>query len=375
MNSNEQTQEVLKQKIEETKNGNRLALILLGITGIILLTIIITSLLSGQKDNNLISSIFIMSILGVGIVLFTIYIQLKHQTSIKQNLSELYILVEEELIVLQEKLNKKVHFNSEEEKMSIHINSIYEASKQVEDEAQQIFIIANEIVKEKNLKTTELESLVTDIQYIIDNNNLVSTEAKNCEGLSAQAGGKLMDGTHKMQELKTTMDVIKECSTQISGITEMINSISKQTNLLALNASIEAARVGEAGKGFSVVAEEVKNLASDSSNAVNETNRLISKTIKAIEEGIILTDETLETLNSTGVLAQKSFNSLVDLMNTNQEQDNIIVKVNNNFNLICNKLKNAYNATEKISDISQKQTEQSHRLYSLIEQIKLKQKI
>lgn len=372
MNSSEQTKEILKQKIEEIKNDNRLSLILPSITGSILLIIIITSFLSGQKDNSLVSSILITSMLGIGVVLFNIYIQLKHQTLIKQKSNELSILFEEALIVLQEKLTKKVHFNSEEEKMSTHIDSIYKASKQIEDEAQEIFITTNEIVKENNLKTTEFESLVTDIQYIMENNKLVSTEAKNCEGISAQAGGKLMDGTQKMQELKATMAVIKECSAQISGITEMINSIAKQTNLLALNASIEAARVGEAGKGFSVVAEEVKNLASRSSEAVNETHKLISKTIKAVEEGIVLTDETLETLNNTGVLAQKSFNSLIELMNINQKQNNIIVTTSNNFNLICNKLKNTYNTTEKIADISQKQTEQSYRLYSLIEQIKLK---
>lgn len=59
-------------------------------------------------------------------------------------------------------------------------------------------------------------------------------------------------------------------------------------------------------------------------------------------------------------------------MNANQKQNNITVTASNNFNLICNKLKNAYNTPEKITDISQKQTEQSYRLYSLIEQIKLK---
>ncbi|MGP9833542.1 PAS domain S-box protein [Marinobacter sp. NSM] len=95
-----------------------------------------------------------------------------------------------------------------------------------------------------------------------------------------------IDVHSKMQAVEVTdreMESVLKSSDSISHIVNTINQIAEQTNLLALNAAIEAARAGEAGRGFAVVADEVRQLAQKSSQSADEINRLVTETNSRIE--------------------------------------------------------------------------------------------
>jgi len=96
-------------------------------------------------------------------------------------------------------------------------------------------------------------------------------------------GIDITDRYQALSETQEAMESVLQVSNKISGIVSTINAIADQTNLLALNAAIEAARAGEAGRGFAVVADEVRTLASKSSASAGEIDTLVDETNQRVE--------------------------------------------------------------------------------------------
>ena len=117
-------------------------------------------------------------------------------------------------------------------------------------------------------------------------------KAEESARIASQAGMTLEKGNQKMQELKASIEEIGECSQRIGTIIGTIEDIASQTNLLSLNAAIEAARAGEAGRGFAIVANQVKSLADESAKAAGKTTELIETTVEVMEKSITIADET-----------------------------------------------------------------------------------
>jgi len=126
--------------------------------------------------------------------------------------------------------------------------------------------------------------------------NMESVELVSKAALDAEE--KINEGNRHMAQLMSAMDEIKSASDRIAGITSTIDALAFQTNILALNAAVEAARAGESGKGFSVVAEEVRNLAAKSAQAAKETAELITHAVQAANQGSTLTNETANILKA-----------------------------------------------------------------------------
>ncbi|MEN6489637.1 MAG: methyl-accepting chemotaxis protein, partial [Smithella sp.] len=104
--------------------------------------------------------------------------------------------------------------------------------------------------------------------------------------LSSKSTDSAKDGFIKMSELNASMEEIKNSSDDIAKIIQVINEIAFQTNILALNAAVEAAKAGEVGASFAVVAEEVRNLAQRSANAAQDTAAKIDRNIELSQKGV-----------------------------------------------------------------------------------------
>lgn len=129
-----------------------------------------------------------------------------------------------------------------------------------------------------------MEQMAASTKNNADNTRLASEQA-NQATLQARKGGELMGQVaHNMQS-------ITECAQQMTEIISMINGIAFQTNILALNAAVEAARAGDHGKGFSVVAEEVRNLAHRSAEAAKNIKTLIDVTSNNVTQGVTVVSE------------------------------------------------------------------------------------
>lgn len=155
-----------------------------------------------------------------------------------------------------------------------------------------------------------VEEIATSIAIIKDNTEKLEDETNETNKLAQANEKELNDVITEVEQLKvgigSTVEYVAKLQKEvesIKGIIDLINGVAYQTNLLALNAAIEAARAGEAGRGFAVVADEVRKLSeqtqlatSDISKVINEINNEVEHTVQAIKEENIQVNHSVESI-------------------------------------------------------------------------------
>lgn len=149
----------------------------------------------------------------------------------------------------------------------------------------------NDLSARTEQQAANLQQTAASMEQLASMLNATASHAVEINDLTTRTGALATDSGETVARMVSTMNSISQASGEIVSITGIIDAIAFQTNLLALNASVEAARAGEAGKGFSVVASEVRMLATRSADAARDIKRLIASSSEKIEAGQGLANE------------------------------------------------------------------------------------
>lgn len=180
------------------------------------------------------------------------------------------------------------------ELVNTSVEQVAEAVSRAEVRSGQLSSVADDTQQRSASVSAAAEQASTNVKSVAAATEEMSASISEISQQVVLSSSKAREASEIAQRTQTKAGQLNENSLRIGDILKMISDIAEQTNLLALNATIEAARAGEAGKGFAVVASEVKNLASQTANATVEINQQIDA----------MQSVTQATVNDIGTLTQ-----------------------------------------------------------------------
>lgn len=263
-------------------------------------------------------------------------------------------------------------------------------SKQMTGAANEVSSSIQEVAKGASSQAEEIMEVVKLLSNFKNELDEVQNKISNVNSKTKDAHEKATYGKDQMDILMKSIDHIKEnfgivstkvqnlssTVSKIGSITDVINGISEQTNLLSLNASIEAARAGEAGRGFTVVAGEVRKLAEESKNSSQEIMQLV-KSISTETEGVIQASDEVQTLlDKENQVAKNTYASFSAITGSVEEIEPYIKDTYSTMgnvlkerDTVIGKIETVSSAAEQVSASSQQISSSSEELLASTEEV------
>lgn len=203
-----------------------------------------------------------------------------------------------------------------------------QATEEVNSTSAQISQASQELASGASEQASSLEEISASLQEITLQARANAEAARDGSRLAEEAEYASNDGVNAMLKMTQAIECIQTSSRATAKIVASIEEIAFQTNLLALNAAVEAARAGEAGKGFAVVADEVRNLAQRSAEAVRNSNDVIEASIKHAQHGVEVSENVSSALTGIRDRTQKMCSLVKGISKSSEEQSQSVNQVN-----------------------------------------------
>ncbi len=248
------------------------------------------------------------------------------------------------------------------------ICNVNEAVEQVNQGADQIAVASESLSQGTTQQASSIEEISSTLVEISAQSKQNAEESLEADSLSRKTADAARAGSIKIVELNDAMKRINTSSDQIRTVVKVIDDIAFQINLLALNANVEAARAGKYGRGFSVVAEEVRNLANRSAEAVKQTTQMVEESVQNISEGTKAAEEMevqlQEILKGVGSVAEV----LQGIATSSKEQSTAIEQISEGLHQIEDVTQASTAGAEQTASISQELAGQAQGLREIVNQ-------
>lgn len=219
-------------------------------------------------------------------------------------------------------------FNSALTAMGSALRAVSEASQAIRLGTGEIAQASNDLSIRTEQQAAALEETSASMTTATGSVRETADAAKEANSAVQDAHDAAEQGGRIVHDAIAAMDEIENSSKQISQIIALIDNVAFQTNLLALNAAVEAARAGDAGDGFAVVAAEVRGLAQRTADAANDVKKLITSSAQQVENGVRLVGQAGETLDHIVERVSEITKLVRNIAGSVEEESLVLVQVN-----------------------------------------------
>ena len=235
------------------------------------------------------------------------------------------------------------------------------ASRATLDNAREISSGTQQQKQEVDNLSGVMDRLVTELVRSVEASTQVAS-------VTDGAARKVEETQEKMVRLEQAIGNISEMSQAIVKIITEINSIARQTHMLSVNTSIEAARAGHAGAGFSVVAVQVGELAKRSEQSAKETNALIKDSLEAVNQGLTITQETMDDFTHLVREIQAASSHVADITRVVQDNSAVVSQAATGLERIASVAGANVTVSQDAQQVSANMASEASRLMDLVEE-------
>lgn len=290
-------------------------------------------------------------------------------------------------------------FNSMIERFNSLITGLHSTSSALAAAAQELEHVSDNVTRVAGDQEQQTNMIATAITQMSSAIQEVARHAQDAAGSAQEADDEATAGsttvsksveaieqlTLSVQGTAERLQILNDRASEITDVVQVIENIAEQTNLLALNAAIEAARAGEQGRGFAVVADEVRNLAAntkESTSTIHETTQRLlrgaTEAMEAMEVSQTQAGESVELSKSSGAAFAKvstSVSSVADLniqiSTATEEQASVAEDVSKNVNHIADSVRDVVTGASQCSSSSEELAKLAAELQQQVQEFKV----